>query len=630
MMRAHTPSTLDASGDPLELRLQAQRLLQIANVLAVLLLFIGAQTVLAADWLNACLVLAALLLVLVGRQLNRRGRVELSVALVLCVLTALLSISLWFSQGLYSGAVLGFPAILIVAGMVASRVLFIGLLLTILGVVAFLTYASLSGLQHFEPLPLGLGRLVNVSCILLACAAAVWLLASDLRQTLLRLQREILRVRESQASLSHLTQHDPLTNLPNRLLARDRAEQAMAWARCDNRQVALVFLDLDNFKTINESLDHAAGDELLLEVALRLRRALRDVDTLSRQGGDEFLLVLADVAELAMVSQLVARLQQCMVEPFELRGMRIVASLSVGVSVFPQDGEDFETLLKHAETAMYQAKSAGRNACRFFDARMNADARAGLALEQDMRRALLSGEFELYYQPVLELQGERLLAVEALLRWHHPEHGVLGPNRFIGLAEQSGLIVEIGAWVLDEACRQTSRWRAAGLPLFAVAVNLSAVQLRRGQPESLVSEALRRHALPPSCLELELTESTLLEDCRHLERLKALGVRLAIDDFGTGYSSLSYLQRLQVDKLKIDQSFVRDLAGNPQNQAIVAAIVQMAAALGLRVVAEGIEDDTTCRRLIELGCDQGQGYWFARPMPADELERFVRRQQLPV
>ncbi|WP_043306861.1 bifunctional diguanylate cyclase/phosphodiesterase [Pseudomonas sp. ML96] len=629
MTRAQTPSMLDAHGDPLERRLQSQRLMQIANVLAVMLLVIGAQTVLAADWLNAGLVLAALLLVLAGRQLNLRGRVGLSVALVLCVLTALVSTSLWFSQGLYSGAVLCFPAILIVAGMVASRALFVGLLLSILGVVAFLTYASLSGLQQFEPLPLGIGRMVNISCILLTSAAAVWLLASDLRRTLLRLQHEILRVRESQASLSHLAQHDPLTNLPNRLLARDRAEQAMAWARSDGRQVALVFLDLDNFKTINESLGHAAGDELLQEVALRLRGALRDVDTLSRQGGDEFLLVLTDVAELATVSHLVARLQQRMVEPFELRGMRIVSSLSVGVSVFPQDGDDFATLLKHAETAMYQAKAAGRSVCRFFDARMNADARASLELEQDLRRALLCREFELHYQPVIDLQSARLLAVEALLRWRHPEQGLLGPDRFIPLAEQSGLIVELGAWVLDEACRQASLWQAAGLPRFAVAVNLSAVQFRRGEPEALVREALRRYALPPSCLELELTESTLLEDCRHLESLKALGVRLAIDDFGTGYSSLSYLQRFQVDKLKIDQSFVRDLAGNPQNQAIVAAIVQMARALGLHTVAEGIEDDATCRRLIELGCDQGQGYWFARPMPAADLEAFVLRQRAP-
>jgi diguanylate cyclase (GGDEF)-like protein len=630
MTRAQISPQPVLGSDPLERRLQAARLVQIANVLCVVLLLIGMQTVIAHSWLDAGLVTAALALVLAGRWINRRGRVELSVALVLCSLTVLVSTSLWFSQGLYSAAVLGFPAILIVAGMVASLRLFIGLLLAILAMVAFLTYAALSGLQSFEPLPLGLGRMVNVSCILLTCAAAVWLLANDLRKTLLRLQQEILRVKDSEASFTHLAQHDALTNLPNRLLIRDRMEQAIGRARRDDEQVALLFLDLDNFKTINDSLGHAAGDELLQEVARRLKDTVRDIDTVSRQGGDEFLMVLADVPDLAAVSSVAALVQQKLAQPFVLKGMQIVTSISIGISLFPGDGDDFDTLLKHADMAMYQAKSAGRNGFCFFDEQMNADTHERLALELDLRQALSRNEFVLHYQPIVDLHGGRLLAAEALLRWQHPQRGTLGPDRFIRVAEESGLIVDIGEWVLGEACRQAMLWQAAGLPRFAVAVNLSAVQFRRGNLEAMVRAALNRFGLAPACLELELTESILLQDSAQLRRLKELGVKLSIDDFGTGYSSLSYLQRFQVDKLKIDQSFVRGLIGNAQNQAIVTAIVQMARSLGLHTTAEGIEDEATRALLAELGCDQGQGFLFARPLAAAELGAFARRQQVSV
>lgn len=628
MTRAH-PLT----GNLLERRLQARRLMQIANVLCLVLLLIGTQTVLAHLWLDTTLVGLALVAVLIGRRLNQCGLVDASIRLVLFILTALVTISLWFSQGLYSGALLAYPGILIVAGMVAPLRLFLGLLLSMLAAVAVLTYAALSGLQHFEPLPMGVGRMINVSSILLMCAAAVWLLASDLRKTLLRLQQEIARVKDSEASFTHLAQHDALTNLPNRLLLRDRVDQAIGHARRDGRQVALLFLDLDNFKTINDSLGHAAGDELLQEVARRLRETLSDIDTVSRQGGDEFLVALADVDDLAVVSSLAGRMQRRLAQPFTLKGMQLVTSISIGIALFPGDGEDFDTLLRHADMAMYQAKSAGRNAYCFFDERMNADNRERLALELDLRQALSRDEFVLHYQPIVDLRSGRLLAAEALLRWRHPEFGLLGPDRFIGAAERSGLIVEIGEWVLGEACRQAILRQAGGLPRFVMSVNLSAVQFRRGNLGNLgevVQAALTRYGLSPSGLELELTESILLQDCEQLHQLKEMGVKLSIDDFGTGYSNLAYLQRFQVDKLKIDQSFVRGLGDNPQNQAIVTAIVQMARSLGLHTVAEGIEDEATRQLLVELGCDQGQGYLFARPLPAAELNSFVTRQSLPV
>ncbi|MDX5372573.1 MAG: EAL domain-containing protein [Pseudomonadaceae bacterium] len=623
----------DIQNDPLERKLQARRLVQIINASCVALLCIGLQTVLAANWLNTGLVVLALLAVLSGRMLIRYGRVDAAIALVLFSHMAVVTVSLWFNQGLYSGAILGYPVLLIVAGMVAPLRLFIALLLTILAAVAFLTFAALSGLQTFTPFPLGIGRMVNISSLLLLGSVAVWLLANDLRRTLLRLQEEILRVKDSEANFTHLAQHDALTNLPNRLLVRDRMEQAIGHARRDGKQVALLFLDLDNFKTINDSLGHAAGDELLQGVAQRLREVVRDIDTVSRQGGDEFLVVLADVEDLGAVSALAARLQQHLVEPFCLKGMQIVSSSSIGISLYPGDGEDFDTLLKHADTAMYQAKSAGRNTYCFFDAQMNADIRERLGLEQDLRQALVRGEFVLHYQPIVDLQGGRLQGAEALLRWNHPQRGLLAPDLFIRVAEQSGLIAEIGEWVLDEACRQAMLWLAAGLPRLVVSVNLSAVQFRRGDLQPLVGAALDRYGLPPNCLELELTESILLQDSpafiEQLQRLKALGVRLAIDDFGTGYSNLSYLQRFQVDKLKIDQSFVRRLNDSPQDQAIVTAIVQMARSLGLYTTAEGIEEERTSQRLADLGCYQGQGYLFARPMSAADFTLFARGQAVP-
>lgn len=626
--------TQDELNDPLEHRLKARRLLQIANVLFVVLLLIGAQALSAGHWLNTSLVMAALLLVALGRYLNRRGAVTASINLVICSLTALVTLSLWFSQGLYSGGLLAYPAILIVTGMVAGLRLFLGVLLFMLLAVAAMTYGALSGLQPFEPLPLGLGRMVNVSSILLVCAAAVWLLASDLRKTLLRLRREIRRVQQSEANFAHLAQHDALTNLPNRVLIRDRMEQAIAQARRYQKRVALLFLDLDNFKTINDSLGHGTGDELLQAVAQRLQASVREMDSVSRLGGDEFLIVVADVDSLAAVSTVARQVQEKLAHPFVLKGMQVVSSLSIGIALYPEDGEDFETLLKHADVAMYQAKSSGRNAFCFFDAQLNDASHERLTLELDLRQALRRDELLLHYQPIVELASGRLLAVEALIRWQHPEQGMIGPERFIALAEQSGLIVEIGEWVLQEACRQAMLWQAAGLPPFVVSVNLSAVQFRRGNLEAVLRSALERTGLPAGRLELELTESILLQDSQAfidlLARLKALGVGLSIDDFGTGYSSLAYLQRFQVNKLKIDQSFVRNLQGSPQDQAIVTAIIQMAKSLQLLTTAEGIEDETTRALLAELGCDQGQGYLFAEPLPAQALAAFAQAQALSV
>ena len=616
--------------DPVDRGAQARRLNQILTVLSVVLVAIGAQTVLSHNGLNSVLVVVAMLAVMIGARLNNRGATDAAIVLVLSTMTAVVSVSLWTSQGLYSGALLSYPVILIVAGMVSRLKLFVALLLFMLASIAAITWAAMSGWQTFVPTPIGLGRMVNVSCILLVCSCAVWILANDLRQTMQRLQQEIMRVKTSEANFTHLAQHDALTNLPNRLLVSDRVEQAIGQARRYQRRAALLFLDLDNFKTINDSLGHDAGDQLLKDVAARLQDAVREMDTVSRQGGDEFLIVLTDVADLDDISTVAKHVLHAMSQPFSLKGMQIVTSVSIGAALYPEDGDDFSALLKHADLAMYQAKAAGRNAFRFFDARMNADIIERLSIESGLREALSQQQFVLHYQPIVDIHSGRLLAAEALIRWQHPQHGMVGPDKFIPVAENSGLIVEIGEWVLNEACRQMMVWRAAGLPAFVVSVNLSSVQFRRGNLEALVAGALQRYGLPAGCLELELTESLLLQDSDvffdMLHRLKALGVKLSIDDFGTGYSNLSYLQRFHVDKLKIDQSFVRKLQDSSPDLAIVTAIIQMAKSLQLLTVAEGIEDDATRSVLAQLGCDQGQGYWFARPLTADDCALFARRE----
>ena len=433
--------------------------------------------------------------------------------------------------------------------------------------------------------------------------------------------------------IEFLAYHDALTGLPNRLLAKDHLQQAILAAERSSTKVALLFIDLDNFKTINDSLGHVIGDGLLKGAAIRLRECLRDTDTLSRQGGDEFLIVLNDVRDTESITVVAEKILARLAEPFEIDHHELSISLSIGIAVYPNDGKDFDTLLKQSDTAMYQAKESGRNTYRFHIGQMNIDAIEHLRMRNGLRRALEHGEFVLHYQPQISLANGAVIGAEALIRWNHPELGMVPPGRFISIAEDSGLIVPMGDWVLGEACRQAVAWHKAGLPELLIAVNLSAVQFKRGDVEKAVTQALDESGLNPALLELELTESILIKDTEKVlatvRQLKSLGVKLSIDDFGTGYSSLSYLKRFNVDKLKIDQSFVRDMADDPNDAAIVSAIIQMAKSLNLTTIAEGVEDERQLALLRRLHCDEVQGYYFARPMPADEFLNFVAGKLQP-
>ncbi len=450
---------------------------------------------------------------------------------------------------------------------------------------------------------------------------------SSIQQPYIQLISEISERRRAEQQVETLSFYDNLTGLPNLDLLRDRTSKALSTLSRDAQQVALLYMDIDGFKDVNDSLGHACGDTLIRELGSRLQGLLRSSDTLCRATGDEFVILMPDVENAESVGFLAERILHGLQRPFLLHGHPQTISLSLGAAVAPHDGQDCETLLRNAETAMYQAKQDGRQTWRFFDSTMNQQALARLQLLNDLRQAIAQHQLQLYYQPQIDLASGRLSGVEALVRWQHPVRGMISPAEFIPAAEESRLIIPLGEWVLRQACAQAASWQRQGLALPQVAVNISAIQLQHGHLEESVLQALADSHLPASLLELEITESSLVDKTEQvidsLKRLKAMGVNLSIDDFGTGYSSLAYLQTLAVDKLKIDQSFVRDLTLNQDNRAIVSAIVQMAHTLGLACIAEGVESQDIAAALHRLGCQQAQGYLYARPLPADELQTLL-------
>jgi diguanylate cyclase (GGDEF)-like protein/PAS domain S-box-containing protein len=429
--------------------------------------------------------------------------------------------------------------------------------------------------------------------------------------------------KRAEEQVQFLAYYDALTGLPNRTLLRDRLEQALASARRRSEKVALLFLDLDRFKIINDSLGHSVGDLLLQEVAERLKHWGREQDTVARIGGDEFLIVLTAIKDVPDAAVAAERIMDAMTTPFAVQGRSFTVSCSVGISIFPEHGHDSETLIKNADAAMYCAKEAGRNQFQFFTDDMNAQVVERLTLEHSLRLGLEREELFLVYQPQADIARDRIVGVEALLRWQHPELGLVSPERFVRVAENSGLIIPIGEWVLRTACSVARKWQDEGLLAVPVAVNVSAVQFRQDGFRELIRTVLRETGLAPQYLELELTESLLLSNADVtlplLRDLKAMGVKLAIDDFGTGYSSLSYLRQFPVNRIKVDRSFIQSVAVNSDDAAITTAIISMAGSLNLRVIAEGVENESQMSFLRAHHCDEIQGYYYSRPLTVDEL-----------
>lgn len=622
---------LDAQKD-LQKDLRSRRLVQISSLVMVALglaiavyLYKGLWNVLPPLFGGLCMMLAC-------QWLNRRDKVDGANMLMLLSLLATVSALMWISEGLTDVAMLAYPVLLIMAGLLVTRRYFFTLLGLMMVYMVVLTLATEAfGWRTNSSASSGYDLMRDALLMMMVSGFSVWIIVSDMHQALYRLKAQIDKYQESDRHLTYLAQHDNLTGLPNRSLGRDRIEQAIVHATRNKSRVALLFVDLDNFKAINDSLGHNVGDEYLKQVAARLSQSVRKSDVVARHGGDEFVIGLTDVGNVQDINSAAGIVLERLTGAFMARDTEISASCSIGIALYPDDGSDYESLLRCADIAMYQAKESGRNTFRFYDEAMNANIQQNLLLVSNLRAALARNEFVLHYQPVVDLENGRLVAAEALVRWRHPERGMIPPLEFIPAAEKSGLIVNLGEWVLGEACRQLVAWREAGHTDVVMAVNLSPVQFRRGNVEALVEAALRESGVPPECLELEITESTLIQDTEKfistLKKLKALGVKLSIDDFGTGYSNLSYLQRFEVDKLKIDQSFVRRLMDGPQEKAIVSAIIQMAKSLHLKTTAEGIEDELVRATLADLGCTLGQGYHFSRPRPAEDIAALLPAPQ---
>jgi diguanylate cyclase (GGDEF)-like protein/PAS domain S-box-containing protein len=437
---------------------------------------------------------------------------------------------------------------------------------------------------------------------------------------------------EKQQHLDHLAHHDQLTGLPNRLYLAAHLPEAIAEAKRTGANLAVLFLDLDRFKHINDSRGHEVGDKLLKTVAQRIRSTVRNEDDVVRMGGDEFIVVLKNVKGPSFVNETAERINTALAAPVIVDGRPLVTTVSIGVSLYPRDGDDVGELLRHSDTAMYQAKDRGRNNFQLFSPVMDKKLKERIAVEASLRAAIEQKQLDVHYQPIIDIESHRVMGLEALVRWKHPLHGFVPPGRFIGVAEETGLIVPIGDFVLERVMSDAARWREMGWSPVPVAVNISAVQLQRSNLPATIKRLTQAHNLPTSMLQVELTESAVFEHREGrsgessedaISQLRELGVRIAIDDFGTGYSSLSYLKRWRVDYVKIDRSFVRDLVTDMSDLAIVGAIIAMARHLNIQVIAEGIEGWQQLEKLRQLHCNLAQGYLFAKPTPAAQCRRFL-------
>ncbi|MEM9301845.1 MAG: EAL domain-containing protein [Pseudomonadota bacterium] len=557
----------------------------------------------------------------------RRGHEELAVIVLLTVQVAAVTALAWNAQGLRDEAMLGYPGLLIFAAMIATRRFFVTLVICVGICIATMGVAEELGWKIFEPSDTGLLSALIIILIIAVISFGIGLLSSDVSRLLASLTVENERYRESQQLLEHMAHHDVLTGLPNRVLARHRFDQAYAQCRRFGHSLGVLFLDLDHFKDINDTRGHEVGDLVLIEVGHRLQELVRQADTVCRVGGDEFLILLSDLEGNERVARVADRVKESLRAPVTVSEGEFRVSASIGISIAPLDGDDFDTLLRKADMAMYQAKGEGRDGFAYFDEALDTAIREQLQLLAEMRDGLGRDEFELHYQPRVRMRDGTVVGAEALIRWNHPERGLVMPSAFIPLAERSGLIHDLGAWTLRRACTDCADWPMANGSPIPVSVNVSVPQFARTDFDVQVQAALAGAGLSGDLLELEVTESLLIDDNQgfgeKLRQLRELGVAISIDDFGTGYSNLGVLQHYDFATIKIDRSFISGILENEASRTIVQTILSLARGLGLDAVAEGVENDAVAGALRDAGCRYAQGYLWSRPINASDFRSLL-------
>ncbi|MEO9947377.1 EAL domain-containing protein [Paraglaciecola sp.] len=534
--------------------------------------------------------------------------------------------------GLLDLAILGYPSLLILSAILGGVGLFLSLLTLTISLCILLAWLTFNGIITPHVPSLSWSHLIFILVIFIVTGFSVYVLVRDIKRLMLSLHKENTKVQQSQLKIQHLAHHDSLTNLPNRFYGEVLFNQSLEKCLKNQQKLALLFLDLDNFKPVNDVLGHAAGDQLLAELAQRLSKTMEPDQHLIRFGGDEFLILVPHKNGLPYLTKLAKDLITVSSVVFDIQHNQVSVSASLGIACTSQDGTLFKQLCRKADIAMYKAKEAGRSTFHFYDNSMDKASDNKFKLLQTLRPAINQNQFSLYYQPIIDIKSGDVVTVEALLRWPQADGSLITPEQFIPLAESSGLINELGAWVIKEACRFCARQRKQGHPELRVAINLSVIQFRDGYLQNTIENALQDANLPPKALELELTESLLINDKNQIEKqlneLSQLGASIAIDDFGTGYSNLGYLREFNASKLKIDRSFITPLNNNNHDDSIVKAIINMASSLGLQTVAEGIEDEATLNKLITLGCDFGQGYYWSKPISEDDLSEYLTNHNL--
>lgn len=607
---------------------RAQRLLQLSIVCT---LGIGLAAIFARGMTQPIL-LSAMIVMVVSGWLAWDKKIMLSATVLLLDLTVMLSILVWVSGGIHDIGMLGYPMILVMAAILGNAYLFFALLVSILIYCTVIAVLTVQGtfVMHFPEMTYAHALYVNI--IFMVTGFGVYILVMDMHRLMTSLREENARVIEREKMIVQLANRDQLTNLHNRRYAEHHFFDFLNRAYQQDKRVALFFLDLDNFKPVNDSLGHAAGDQLLRRLSQRLQEISRPEDILCRFGGDEFLWItqidyrdrLAAKAELEKAAEALLAASS---KPFYLMENKIDISGSVGISIAPKDGETFFELSRAADLAMYHAKTKGRNTYHLYSEDLNRISIDKYHLLKKIREALTKQEFQVWYQPKTSLASGQVISCEALIRWPQADGSYIKPDEFIPMAESSGLIAEVGLWVLEQACLDSMRWRADGYTNIGVAVNVSYVQFRDGSLPEKVERILKKTGLPAKALELELTESLLINDeddiQKQLNKLNDMGVSLAIDDFGTGYSNLGYLRQFNARCLKIDQSFVTALGVSERDEPLVKAMIQMAHSLQLKIIAEGVEDEQALQKLIELGCDEGQGYFWSQPVPFEEWRSYL-------